>query len=57
LAGTLDRAHFKDYIKPHIKIMKGAVEATSDWILEDSVLYVLLGRDDNIEKSQVHDEN
>ena len=43
-----------DYSKPHIKIIKGAVEGTSDWVLEDSVLYLLLKRGYRIGKSKKH---
>ena len=33
-----ERASRIDYSKPHIRIIKGAVEVTSDWVLEDTAL-------------------
>jgi len=49
-----ERASRIDYSKPHVKIIKEAVEGTSDWVLEDSVLYLLAKKDYKIGKSKTH---
>lgn len=43
-----------DFSQPHIKIIKGAIEVTSDWVLEDSVLYVLMKEGYKMGKSKRH---
>ena len=49
-----ERTSSIDYSKPHLTIIKGAVEGTSDWVLEDSVLYVILKKGYKIGKSKTH---